>query len=482
MSKGNSFEYYAPKPVGGSSRPSKVVMAKTSVNGGTPKYVKPYDFIKTHFNKVKKAPFGAGHALDAQSVIREIDILRATLECGYGKRNMWTAQLAMSPAQASELAAYLLRRLEMVASCIELDTAGAHCTRSFYEHLEASEKATVAFVLGGIGAFVTAQHWLKAGGGRLGKFMHAGLYAKAVNGAAPPVRFSSSTGKWPDYLVEAANGDWHVFESKGGGARWLRIVEGLAQIAVLPPISWFGSVPRSVTTSVCVHTRVDAESAIKVTAVDPPGKPSPTGDVGPLTLIESVCNLLLNLEAIDHFRALMVEPILDSWRSEAEPWVYRRSVMFGGMRVGIPRQYLCHEREIRVAVATYLAIQDEVLEDRKKRALRTVPADIFVALVLHRLRVYWRGLDFLGQSDVAKRQGIEPLKQQLRTIWAHLKQENFLQRCAELLGMNRLSEEVRLSDEDQVVARLSHDSEYVVTSGGLFLEQLSAKKNSAEVT
>ncbi|WP_156328121.1 hypothetical protein [Massilia sp. WF1] len=285
---GNSFTYFLPK-----SSSSQTVHVKTAGKNGVLEYRKPHSFIKANFNKVNKLKIHVTGSLPPQRILRGVDIICAALEGGYGRHNLWTSGLAMKPAEASDLARYLLSRLALVTSCLLRNANHALTIKPVYAHVETSEKAALSFIIGGIGSYIAAQNWLRTGGDRLDLFLHAGIYTKAVNGIGPLVNYSSTSKKSPDYLVYSEKKDWHVFESKGGSIddRWLRIVQGLAQLANLPPIFWVGDSPKDVKTAVCVHTSVDANKALQITIVDPPSKNDEEKESASIGLIENVCKL-----------------------------------------------------------------------------------------------------------------------------------------------------------------------------------------------
>jgi hypothetical protein len=476
MSNGNSFTFYYPKTSGTSGSGKKLAMKKTSIGGKEPRYVKPFEFIEKNFSAVSSAPFGSGALLKSHRVIRKLDLIRATLEGGYGRRHMWTVELAMHPNQATELTKYLFKRMEMVITCLELDHNEAYKTVLFYEHVESSEKTTLAFILGGIGTFLAAQNWLGAGGSRMNKFMHAGLYAKGADGATPLIKFSSASGKCPDYLVEAENGDWHVFESKGGRTnnRWLRIIEGLSQIADVTSISWAGKVPQKAITCVCVHTSVDPGRTLSVTAVDPPGDQFSADETAPLRLIESVCNLLLCLEAIEYFRAFTAMSTLENLEVAGEEWTYGKSDAFGGVRVAIPRKYLIKEKAIRLRIATFFAVGDVASENRYQSG-NEYSFSLFASRVRKKLASHLGGLDSLPNSD-DDNQDLQVVTQRLKSVWLHYGEHDFLSRSAEILGLDDLSDEMTLGEVEKVVVKLTENEPYAITSGGLVVQSMFETK------
>ena len=130
--QGNVFEFYVPLATPGTltAAPKPQPTAVTPPGGGKQKYTKPHKFIKSNFGVATQAPFGTQANLpDKHHVVSDLDVVRAALECGYGRRSKWTAALALSPHEATGLANYLLLRLQMVASCLEFDGTQAKIPR-----------------------------------------------------------------------------------------------------------------------------------------------------------------------------------------------------------------------------------------------------------------------------------------------------------------------------------------------------------------
>lgn len=465
-SLGNIFEYYIPKSqtgIAGSSGPTPV--PTPSSTGGKPKYTKPWKFIKRNFSTTSNAPFGNKSAIGGKhSVISDVEIVRAALECGYGRGSKWTSALALNPHEATDLANYLLKRLEMVAACIEVDANQARVPRSFYARVEASEKVALSFIIGGIGAYLAARKWLNAGGDSVAAFLHVGIYTKGINGTPPLVSFSLVSGKSPDYLVESRQGDWHVFESKGGASagRWGRIVEGLVQLSNVPKIGWAGHTPKPPTTCVCVHTSVDSGKHLHVTAVDPPGDSNTSDDSGALVLINGVCRLLLVLETVEQYRAL-AEGSAERVGVGADGWEKSISSRFGGLVVAVPTRYIRFEWIVRCYLAVHLAVS-EVLASQSFAELKENKRDSLVRHVGERL-------GFQAGSDRALHLPQRWLGRMLNRMADDYGREDFLYRCAKHLKLDRIAERLRPSMVENVILRLSQNQPYLLTSGGMFLQQ-----------
>jgi hypothetical protein len=450
---GNSFTYFLPR-----SSSSQTIHIKTVGKNGLLDYRKPGLFIKANFSEVNKLTLHHTGFLPSKSVLRGIDIMRAALEGGYGRLNLWTSDLAMNPTEASDLAHYLLSRLALVTSCLFRGANNTIAVRAVYAHIETSEKSALSFIIGGLGSYIAAQQWLKTGGDSLDLFLHAGIYTKALNGVGPLVNFAASSQKSPDYLVYTGKKDWHVFESKGGSidGRWLRIVQGLAQLNNLRRIFWIGKTfPRSVRTAVCVHTSVDANEALKITVVDPPGE-NEGADEGAVGLIESVCNLLLVLEAIDQFRGLVGRSSTHKVGYGETAWLLSDSDVFGEFVVGIPSRYFDNELKIRRVVGIYLSAAESYSASNSVDNFR----------IGFRRKLF--GVLRLNGNSTSERlsRAIDFYMQRIVQLFY---QPDFLLRTSKVLRMEAISTRVMISGEEKVFARLSSEAETLITSGGMLI-------------
>ncbi|WP_141513007.1 hypothetical protein [Ramlibacter sp. WS9] len=481
---GNAFEFFVPKPppkskhdspaspgeveTEQSSMPKPAPVSAVPAKGGKSKYLKPAKFIKSHFIPTKHANFGSkGNLGGAKHVIRDLQVTRAALECGYGPRSKWSASLALKPHEATGLARYLIARIEMVVSCIEVNSKNARLPRTFYKRVEPSEKVAMSFILGGIGTYLAARLWLTAGGQSVDAFLHAGIYSKAVNGAEPEVTFSPSSGKWPDYVVATKSGHWHVFESKAGTRvnRWARVVEGLVQLSNLPVIGWTGSTLTPAVSCVCVHTSVDSDQALHVTAVDPPGEVDDGENPKKLELIPGVCKLLLLIETLDQYRALADNLILQEDAAPRE-WSMATSSRFGGLRIGVLIDYLRRESEVRWRLAVYLAVR-EVLEDESFGDLQQPEAHRRLA---QRVKLRLSDRDKQGQAMTGRR--VLWIDTVLVRIARDLGTADFLHRCSKHLKLEAIARHL-IRDSEQAALTLTQGTQQLFTSGGMYLAQLA---------
>jgi hypothetical protein len=488
--QGNEFTYYVPKSVAPAApsgvasvagpaaavAPRKPTPTLTlPVGGGKGAYLNPRDFIESNFVKTSNANFGTKAKLGGtHQVIRRIDVVRAALEAGYGRRSGWSSSLVLDKAEALDLARYLMQRLQMVVVCLTQDNNKAHQPRSFYDRVEASEKTALSFILGGIGAYLAAHRWLVGGGDSVRSFLHVGIFTKGIASASAAPPFSTTSTKSPDYLVEGLSGGWHVFESKGGGAssRWARLCQGLAQLDRVPSIGWAGKATKSALTCVCVHTSVDPGRVLRVTAVDPP----PDGDVvdggAPFVLIEGVCRLLQMLETLEQYRVLAERPQLDGLPVHEGSWQLARTSSFGQLLVGIPVRYLQREDEVRQRLAVFFAIR-EVLESRNGAGNA---ADDFVGEV-----TAW--VQQATPSDMPLDGWSFQLGEVLRELAPHVQAEDFLFRCSKALLLEQRAAELMPApsqDIERLLLYLVQPGEYVVTSGGLFVQGAEEASQNVE--
>lgn len=478
--EGNEFTFYVPDPspttagatpaAGTSTKlpPAKPIPTLTvPAGGGAGVSSNPRDFIKSNFVPTSNANFGTKSTLGGtHRVIRRVDVVRAALEGGYGRRSNWSSALVLNKAEARDLARHLAQRLQMVAACIETDAHKATQLRSFYKRIEASEKTALSFILGGIGAYLAAQQWLTAGGDCIRSFLHVGIFTKGIANTSASVAFSTTARKIPDYLVEGDSGDWHVFESKGGHAngRWARICQGLAQLAHVPQIGWAGKPTKSAVTCVCVHTSVDPSKTLRVTAVDPPPGDVEAEGQRPLVLVEGVCRLVQMLEALEQYRALADGAPDEAFVFHEYSLQLARSSLFGQLLVGVPDRYLQREDEVRLRLAVFFSIC-EVLDEWDGRG---GAARDFVEQVKTRM------LEAAASSELPVKDWTFQLREVLDKIASQVGDEDFLYHCSQALQLEALAAELMPAssqDSARLILALWQSTEYAVTSGGLFLRE-----------
>jgi hypothetical protein len=449
---GNRFDFYVPRPALGAKRFPAA------------KQPKPHSFIKMRFKAVSTVPFGTGGTVATMNVISDVAFVSAILECGYGRRADWTSQLVLSRRECADLMRYLKARLALVLASFEVRNQSRR-PRPFYAKVEASEKVSLSFILGGIGAYLAAHAWLKAAGDSVKSFLHVGIYAKSSSRSGPLISFALSSGKSPDFLVEAQSGEWHVFESKGGIAsgRWSRICEGLTQLENLPPIGWKAAGPtQPATTCVCVHTSIDPGRALAFTAIDPPG----AGDYDdqPITLIEGVCRLLLITEAIEQFRALTTGATFQV--SALTGWTLAVTSFSEDMTLGIPARYLRAEKQVRCRLAVFLAVR-EFLE----RASSQNSSQTFIGRLRRAVR---RRMAQRTEDADALLVPLPWLDRKLEQLPRSHLQGEFLVECARVLRLDRLAKRLSVDeDERKRIVSASQSGQLALTSAGLLLDQAS---------
>lgn len=457
---GNRFEYYAPKPSSGGAPATtpkdKSSAFATKTKGGA--IAKPAKAIKRSYPKTAMVPFGVGGALSGDVVVRDLELAQAAIECGYGKRGLWSSELAMSRRRRSELQHHLLLRHEFVASCIDVDRYAARVLRSFVGELEKSELAAMSFIVGQYGAFLVAKRWLAAAGQKMGGFLHYDIYSRASITAPGSVTNESR----PDFLVATQSGDWHLFESKGGSARerWANLAKGLRQLDNVAKVGWTGVAPVEPTSRVCVHTTFEVGEPIRVTAVDPPGRTaSEPSDSRELRIVKSVCQCLVALDTIDQYRALVGRPATAPDVYGAD-WQGGQTQRFGGMSLAVPRRLLAMERRLRRALFVYLGVREVALALTVEGSRLPLQPLLDVMARNERLVAAYRG-------SLANAQESFDVRRQISAALAS--NLGFLPGLSGQVGLERLGKEV----DDVRMAALeiqnSRKEEWLATSGGMLL-------------
>ena len=327
----------------------------------------PKEYIKKYFETTEDAPFGSGGKLAPTHLVSKIDVIRAAISAGYGNRLHLnsTGHAAITVGMRR----YLSHRLEMLLAC--LDFGGQEVIpKSFFEHVEATEKGALAFIAGCLGTHIAARAWMAGAGTFTKRFLHTGIYTKAT--AVLPSALvkwvkKNQTGKIPDFLVQDGNSLWHVFESKGGNVsnRWPQLIAGLEQLVNVSSVGAVHQTPAAPTTTVCVQTVLEYRKPISIVLVDPPvegngatddEEPAPT--LG-LALVPGVAEMLAAVEALDWYHGLSEqEPVVVDAQAGHNYWQLARTTAFGGLLLGVPRQLLTLEPKIRAVLGRYFAVQE----------------------------------------------------------------------------------------------------------------------------
>ncbi|WP_312631211.1 hypothetical protein [Pantoea piersonii] len=353
---GNSFAFFYPKNPGSKPWPVKV---KSKNDPNKLVYRKPADFLNSSFGRIFRTKFGTRKRLKLRyPALSGPQIVRAALECGYGRKGMWNSRLMFSPIESKDLAAYLMKRLLMVVSCVKIGNNDAYVVQGFYSKIEPSEKVAISFIIGGMGSYVAAKHWLNAAGQHISKMLHTSIYTTA---AIPGVKTNpTGTEKSPDYLILSSSNEWHVFESKGGthSGRYKRIQEGLLQLGHITSVGWSGKPQTPVVTNVCTHVSIDGGKKLEVLAYDPPGEMEMQKAV---TLDKAVCYLLTITESLDQFNAVNNEP------EASGHWTFKELHTGSGLRIAIPKKYLLLENQMRIKLGLFMLVSESltIYSDRR---------------------------------------------------------------------------------------------------------------------
>lgn len=469
---GNRFEYYAPTPPspGAAASPPK---SKASIFVAKTKHgliAKPASVIKSHYPKTTTVPFGSAGALSGDVVVSDLELAQAAIECGYGKRGLWSSALAMSKSQRRALQHHLIMRHEFVGSCLGVNAYKARTTRNFVAQLEKSELAAMSFIVGQYGAFLAAKRWLAAAGEKMAGFLHYDIYSKACVDTVA----TASTESRPDFLVPTKTASWHMFESKGGryGERWASLAKGLQQLDTVDKVGWAGTTPVAPTSRVCVHTTFEPDEPIRVTAVDPPrdGQDS-DGPAPELRLVKSVCRGLVALDTIDQFRALAGRP-QKAPDDTFNGWLVGQTERLGGVKFHIPQLLLSVGGRLRVAIATWLEARD-IATEQSLQGGQVSPQAVAEVMRLRRL---------------LRANSLEQSAPEVRLVSAMYELvasagdgQEFLPGLARQLGLDQLS--TVLEDVVAMAERLQHEyaDAWLATSGGMLLAPAGGRTRTAAV-
>jgi hypothetical protein len=352
----NKFSFFYPKIPGSKPWPVKV---KSKSDPKKLVYRKPAEFLDLSFAQIFNTKFGAGGILELRyEALSGPQIVRAALECGYGRKRMWSSKLMFSPNESKDLASYLMKRLLMVVSCIKLDSRNAYVVQDFYSKIEPSEKVAISFIISGMGSYVAAKHWLNAAGQHISKMLHTSIYTTAANQV---IKMNPTVSKkTPDYLILSSSHEWHVFESKGGtySGRNKRVQEGLLKLGHITSVGWNGHPQTPVVTNVCTHVSIDKGKNLEVLAYDPPGEMEMQSA---LTLDKAVCYLLTIAESLDQFHAV------DNKSDEQRLWTFKELHTGSGLSIAIPKKYILLEPQMRIKLGLFMLISESltIYSDRR---------------------------------------------------------------------------------------------------------------------
>ena len=313
----------------------------------------PKEFLLDHFSSHHHSSYVTG-ALPASSPVARAELVAAGLSAGYGKQGAWRKTYWGPTGNREALYKYLRRRLEMTLACVHV-SAGKMTPKSFWGGVEPSEKGSLSFNLGSLGAAVAAKRWMSGAGHDVRRFLHTRLFV-ASGFVRGPLHFHSYSESLPDYLVEDSAGGWHVFEAKGGdkGNRWKQLVDGLQQLAPVVGVGGMGH-PTAPLSSVCVQTLVHQGCDLEFTLADPPvSEEKPPASLR-IEVLGDLADLALCFEALDWFDSFAdrgqfqgTDPAAVAVRLPG----YRvaTSAAFGGMTLALPEAYFAIRPKVRAAL------------------------------------------------------------------------------------------------------------------------------------
>ncbi|MFN9475139.1 hypothetical protein [Acidovorax sp.] len=207
-------------------------------------------------------------------------ITAAALEVGYGPKEEWSEEQYMTAAERRELARFLTSRARTMLRMF--DVAGGQLkVRKFNRLLDASDKTSMHYALGQVGAAFAIQEWL---GHKPLRIIHAGPLAKSM------VRRDKASKMLPDFLVEGAKDVWHALEAKGGAGSYKEsaISKGLQQLCAIDRFKRTpGGEEHEINCRVCSFLEIPSlGNPIEFTVVDPPGDGLPDERETPLLLVD----------------------------------------------------------------------------------------------------------------------------------------------------------------------------------------------------
>lgn len=220
-----------------------------------------------------------GNSLKDVDITAE-SITAAALEVGYGPKEEWTENRHMTKEERRELARFLTSRARTMLRMFEVSN-GQLKVREFNRLLDASDKTSMHYALGQVGAAFAIQEWL---GYKPLRIIHAGPLAKSM------VRTAYGGEMLPDFLVEGAENEWHALEAKGGKANYkgTAISKGLQQLCAIDGFQRTPGGPvHAVNFRVCSFLEIPAPGKhVEFTVVDPPGDGVPDERKTPLLLVD----------------------------------------------------------------------------------------------------------------------------------------------------------------------------------------------------
>lgn len=371
------------------------------------------------------------------------------LECGYAQCIDWTGEAILNENIYKSIGLFTCARLKLAGSCVVISKNKAFKMQSFYQCIEASEKSTISFILGGFFCYQSAIYWLTSRHEQIAHFIHAGLIKKASLQFYP----DKEKRKTPDYLIETHKGKWHVFESKGGGhaSRWQRIEEAVKQLESVTHVVRKAGTPEKILTFVCTHASIDADKDITIDVVDPvPDR------VQPLIINPDVCTLLTKLTLISLYDTLSA--IQTSRKDEIEgmdEWVFVHAPEYDDVQFGIPKLYLALKTKLKLRLGIYLLVK-EIIDVKLAKNIETD----FVKKVEFKLSA-----SIPSQYNLKKI--IDWLKPLLNKKISDVNYHQFFLQLSEKLKLPDLTKDI-LEEENKLASALSEPiKKHLSTWGGL---------------
>ncbi|AVG78910.1 hypothetical protein [Pantoea ananatis] len=282
----------------------------------------------------------------------EFHLIKELLECGYGQCAKWDSYRVLDIKLAEKIHKIIMKRLDFTAECVLINDVKAYEVQEAYGILESAEKTNISFTLGGVFSYLAAKNWVRSYGDQLQSFLHVNIYKNSI------MEIDTNGTHNPDYIVETKGGEWHIFESKGGGftTRWTRLQEGLEQVGAITKVGWCENSKKTVLSHVCTFASIDAQKAIGIIVIDPEPKIDKS-----LIINKAICRLIEKLMAIDKYTF---------FSNESEPlnikgmegWSFVHATHFDDVEIGLPKKYFDFEKELRGNLGVYLALR-EILEN-----------------------------------------------------------------------------------------------------------------------
>ena len=282
----------------------------------------------------------------------DLSLIANILDIGYGQSIMWDERCVLDTSIANKLANYSLARLKLAESCIRINRNNEYVIEYFHNHIEASEKASISFILGGVFSYLAAVNWVNSFDDNLKSFLHTSVYSISS------LNLKKKTKKSPDYLVETEKGKWHIFESKGGHYtdRWNRIEEGLQQLDSITQVSWVDGVKNEPPESqVCTFSSIDAGQPIQILVVDPQGN-----EKEEIILNRAICFLVKKIIALDQYNCFIKKNKTFEIEGMTD-WTFISATHFENIEIGIPSHYLSYQDEIRIKLGAYLMFRKHLM-------------------------------------------------------------------------------------------------------------------------